>query len=97
VTILSRLRFEQPPAKTYRTANISESEKAANKLRQRPDEWACIAIYDKGPTANTFAHQIRHGQIPAFKPEGSFEATARAVGNEHRVYARYVGLDGERP
>ncbi|GAU66688.1 hypothetical protein SSP35_03_03360 [Streptomyces sp. NBRC 110611] len=67
---------------------------AARQLRERPGEWAVVRRTETSDQAGAAAQAIRDGRLRAYRPTGAFEATARTVVGEHRVYARYVG--GER-
>jgi len=54
----------------------------AEELRSRPGEWAMLP--DLAPS---FSAQIRSGVNTAYRPAGTYEATAR----NGVLYARYVG------
>jgi hypothetical protein len=41
--------------------------------------------------AASSAQAIRSAKLAAYGPAGAFQAVARTVQGEHRVYARYVG------
>jgi hypothetical protein len=76
------LTFEDPPAEDDPT-QPSKMEIAA-ELDSHPGKWAIVARCDREMRAT--AQMIR---IATGKEYGSgFEAVARRVGNEHRVYAR---------
>jgi hypothetical protein len=50
-----------------------------------------VIVKNTGPSAAKTAHTIRSGVQAPYRPSGSFEAVARTVDGEHRVYARYTG------
>jgi hypothetical protein len=78
-------RVSRPKRRTRELATITAA------LRQTPGAWARIGTYRTPASAASMASMIRHGRRPAFGPEGTFEAAARTVDGQHRVYARYVG------
>ncbi|MFC4512166.1 hypothetical protein [Streptomyces ehimensis] len=82
------VRFEPLPA-----ARRSQwAYDVADELRRRTGEWACIADNEDANRASNLAHRIRNGQLVAFRPSGSFEATSRTVGDGSTcVYARHIG------
>lgn len=63
----------------------------ARQLKDSPGEWAHVATKRTSRLAGSHAHDIRRATLAAYRPAGSFEAVARTVDGEHRVYARYVG------
>lgn len=87
---MSTLRFEGPPPAAYGTPKGHHTD-AARELRERPGEWAVIGTYAHSGSASAVALQVRKGAIPAYEPAGTFEAKARTVDREARVYARFVG------
>lgn len=84
------LIWDTPPS---RGRGVDFSAIAA-ELRTRKGIWAVIATYPKAATSGSTAWQVNTGRSTAFTPAGSYEAAARTVDGEHRLYARYVG-DGE--
>lgn len=68
-----------------------EHAEIAAKLRERPSEWAPIGTFETARAAGSLAYAIRKGRLSAYLPEGAFEASARTVGEEHRLYVRFVG------
>ncbi len=84
------LRFEGPP-------NLSSNQRfdhaaIAQELRDNPGEWALLT--ENG--ANTLSMQIKRGQIAAYRPSGAFESVTRDVkGTRAKIYARYIGENGE--
>lgn len=73
----------------------SKHHKIAEQLRERPKEWARVHISASRSGADSTAHQIRVAILRAYSPPSAFEAKARTVDGQHRVYARYVGEGGE--
>ncbi|MFJ5532380.1 hypothetical protein [Streptomyces sp. NPDC093261] len=90
-----RVRFESlapmaPRAREKRAA-------FADALRKRPGDWALLGQHADGTQARYDAYQIRNAELgrnEAFAPAGSFEAEARTLMGEARVYVRYVGGGG---
>jgi len=91
MTLLTRIQFEEPPARTNRPLKKTKHEIIADKLRKRTGEWARIGSYVAPSSSNSIAHQIRKGRISAYAPTGSFEAVSRTVEGKHIVWARYIG------
>jgi hypothetical protein len=86
------VHFEEPapPAPTGAAAR----QLFADQLRTRPGVWALLGTYDNPPTARTSAYHIRAAVNPQnqpFAPAGTFEAEARSLCGESRVYVRFVG------
>lgn len=92
--------FEDPPP-TRRghhtpTPRPTADTGAATALRARPGEWAVITVRTTAARttaarAAVYAYGVSRGMRHAYRPAGAFEAKARTVDGEHRVYARYVG------
>lgn len=87
---MSELKFEPPPAKE-RKASWGRHYLIAHRLRARPKEWAVVGTYNGAESARATVRHIRKGRLESYRPAGSFEAEARTVDGEARVYARYVG------
>lgn len=87
--------FEDLPETRGAGGRPSRHLQIAALLRDRPQEWARIQVSRSRSGADSVAHQIRNGLIPAYLPAKQYEAKARTVGTEFRVYARYVGAGGE--
>jgi len=77
-----------PPA--GRTS-VQETRAAAQALREHPGQWARVRTFAGSAGSRKYAYAIKHGVPAAWRPAGAFDATARAVDGEFRVYARYVG------
>jgi hypothetical protein len=61
-------------------------------LRRRPNRWALVAIYSTANAALSSATQVRYGRRATTTiGDGPFEAVARTVNGQHRLYARYTG------
>ncbi|MFC8945943.1 hypothetical protein [Streptomyces rochei] len=69
----------------------------ATQLRARPGQWAHVLTPPASGTATSMAYVIRAAKLTAYAPAGTFEAHARTVNGEHRVYARYVGDQAPSP
>lgn len=86
---MSDVRWEDPPAglrgATYDWAIIGK------RLKERPGEWAMVAVCPNSPTAGNTARYIREGKYRALRALGVYDATARTIQGEARVYARYIG------
>lgn len=89
------LRFETPPPRQTGPSSVDPrsiaNARTAELLRDLPGEWAIVTTRATGNRAHTYAYGIRTGALHAYRPAGAFEAKARTVDGEHRVYARYVG------
>lgn len=88
------LRWEAPPPRQWPTgiqAATADWEAIAAALQSRPGQWAIVATRPNRVAAAQDAYKIRMGQVAAFSSRG-FDATARTVGGECRVYARYTGV-----
>lgn len=80
------------PTGTFDHSGPFDSKVAAAALRQRPGEWALVAVH---PGGSVTAHMIRWGRIQAWHPKWSFDSTSRTVNDGLvAVYARYVGDGG---
>ena len=81
--------WEDPPG-PLRTGSVSHLG-VAQELRDNPGRWGIVKVHGKAQDSSSMANTIRKGVTGAWKPAGAFEAAARTVNGEHRVYARYVG------
>ena len=88
---------DPPPAWNRRDETGRHYAEVASLLRANPDRWLIVGTWDKAThrlSASSLASNINHDRLPAFRgPE--FEAVSRAVGDEARVYARYIGTGDE--
>lgn len=81
------LRWEDPPPRGG--TDRYDWDTIADQLVAQPGRWARVAVAPNASTAGQMAQRIRNGSYDAL-PAG-FDATARTVDGEARVYARYVG------
>lgn len=82
----SRIRFEEPAHDAYRQSVAAFTA----ALRNKPGQWALFGKYTTAGSMRQGAYEIRHGIRPHFQG-GGFQAEARTMLGEFRVYARYVG------
>lgn len=85
---MSEVRWEQPPPSgndRYDWAAIGA------QLVARPGEWAMVAVARNVGTSSQMAKKIRTSDYHPLAALGRFEAVARTVDGEPRVYARYIG------
>jgi len=82
------LTWEQPPppASDHRT----KWSLVAEQLRARPGEWAIVAVRKDTGLAASMANNLRKGRYGGVT-EGEFESASRKIGDECRVYLRYIG------
>jgi hypothetical protein len=52
--------------------------------------------YETYNSANSTASRIKHGRHPSYRGR-AWDAVARTVDGEHRVYARFIGVNGSTP
>jgi hypothetical protein len=89
---MSKIVFEPLPPRTSGVKRRSRELAAlAAALMGSPGEWARVGVYGTAEVSRSTATHIKKGRIAAFTPAGAFEAVARTVDGEHRVYARFVG------
>jgi hypothetical protein len=86
---MADIEFMDPPGRRRRSA--APHHEIAEALRARPGVWARV-LED---VAHSTAGLISDGNLVAYRPPGSFEATSRKNGKRSDVYARYVGENGE--
>lgn len=98
MTTSLEIRFEEPAAPILRSDESIAAFVAA--LQARPGDWALFGSESSPGCAGQRAYEIRHalrgGGTRHFGPAGAFDATAKTVIGEHRVYVRYVGRAGVR-
>lgn len=63
----------------------------AAALRERPGVSAIWGRQATSGSARQEAYVIRKGRMRPFQPAGAFDAAARTLFGEHRIYVRYVG------
>ncbi|MEU3522307.1 hypothetical protein AB0E62_00260 [Streptomyces sp. NPDC038707] len=92
------LKWEEPPTRRShggRPYGTGKHAEIAARLRRRPGRWAVVGAFKSTSVSASMARSIRAGvNMSAYTPAGTFEAVARTVDGEHRVYARYVGGEG---
>ncbi|MEU8907038.1 hypothetical protein [Streptomyces mirabilis] len=89
------IRFEFPAPSIPLPPETREAFVAA--LRARPGAWALMGQHSSPGAARQTAYSIRRAvRTRCFRPAGAFEAEAKSVMGEHRVYVRYVGQDAAR-
>lgn len=89
------IRWERPPPITRNPSGfgpaVRDWESIVADLRSKPGEWGLVALCNNRGTASQVANALRTCEYAALWRNGPFEATARHVDGEARVYARYVG------
>jgi hypothetical protein len=89
------IRWEDPPTRYY--SPKYDWPAIAKALSSAPGTWALVAVCRNTATAGSTARHIRNGAYGPLRAVGKFEAIARTVRGEARVYARYVGSNREEP
>lgn len=93
------LRWEDPPTahsaagKPKQPRRTDKWRTVAAELRARPGEWAVLLEAERFGNGGGIAGKIKAGDLAAFRPAGSFDATTRTVDGLYAVYARYIGED----
>ncbi len=87
----SKVRWEKPPDRRRTTAAVQDHKELAGELKANPGEWGHVLTYSAASTAGSVAQGIRSGRPLAWYPAGAFDAVARTVSGQHRVYAVYKG------
>lgn len=82
------VRFEEPPSESNA---VHDWVAIASALKKRPNRWAIVAVCKNAPLAASTARYVRQSGYEALRLAGKFEAVARTVDGEYRVYARWVG------
>lgn len=86
------IRFEPAAHEPFR--RLETRQAFADALRARPGEWALLGKYSTPNTMRQEAYAVRNALDPKdqpFAPAGAFEAEARSMCGEYRVYVRYAG------
>lgn len=85
---------EDPPPEVTGRRPLGFYVDIAAKLRADPGNWYRILEKQTNPE---IAQRIKKGEIAAFRPAGSFEATARSgqkgTNKTWTIWARYVGTE----
>lgn len=90
------IRFEAPPmVKGGISRSRAFDADTVRQLQERHGEWAIVHTPATRASAYAAAYQIRRGVLANFRPSGTYEAVGRTVDGEYRVYARFVGENGE--
>jgi hypothetical protein len=89
---VTELKFEDPPPPKRAPRGFEE---IAQKLKDSPGKWAVIAVYPDRSGAGSQRMRVTRGLTRPWQPAGDFEATARAIDGEYRLYARYMGDGGQ--
>jgi hypothetical protein len=87
------IRWEEPPAKNHMPGGAAQTpwRLIAEQLRSRPGEWAVAREGVVGAGDSYVVSRIKTGDIAAFRPAGTFDATQRTCGGQVSIYVRYVG------
>ncbi|MEU6725588.1 hypothetical protein ABZ917_17925 [Nonomuraea wenchangensis] len=87
------IRFEDPPPplRTWAQSEPFDYPRIASVLCKKPGRWALIGVVGTPLRASGAAHRIRAGLVETLAIRGAFDAVARSVDGEYRVYARYLG------
>lgn len=93
---MDEIRFEPLPPKPTAASEhplplVAFHLRTAAALRERPGEWAFVRTAASHSAAKCGAYQIAAGNLHSYQPRGHFEAAARTVDGEHRIYVRFVG------
>lgn len=91
----TQLRFEDPPLANRNPKGRAVEKDVIRQLQDAPMQWAIVHYADTRAGAYAMAHQIRRGVLASYRPAGHFQALGRTVKGQFRVYARYVGTDGD--
>lgn len=86
------IRWEEPPA-SHRVDRYDWAAIGA-ELVAHPGIWAMVAVANNSVTAGAMANHIRNGKYLKLAELGRFDAKARSIDGENRVYARYIGEVG---
>ena len=92
---MTDLVFEEPPPAARGARHRSAHTGYAAQMREHPGQWARIVVANSRAAADSLAYQVKTGRLRAYLPSGSYEAVARTINGEHRVYARYIGEGGD--
>lgn len=89
----TEIRFEDPPppCRSYPRAPEIDWTQVAAQLTRQPGVWARILLVDSSGSAAGIAQRIRDGRVETLAVRGRFDAKARRIRNEYRVYAVFQG------
>lgn len=87
----SGLVWEEPPTGGRSRSNWRS---VGTELRSRPGAWAVVGTFDltDRSVASTLASSIKGGRLGGFA-RGEFDAIARIIDDQVKVYACFVGGD----
>lgn len=69
---------------------VHDWESIAADLKSRPGRWAIATVCRNRGVASQVANAVRTGEYEVLRRQGPFEAVARQVDGEARVYARFL-------
>jgi hypothetical protein len=70
----------------------------ADECRANPGQWEPVRAYPARYVALSMARSIRVASLPAYQPEGAFDAEVRTdQDGDAVVWARYVAQEGPNP
>ena len=87
---MSDILWQEPPGRSGGTRRHDWAA-IAEELKTKPGAWACIATCQTPSIAANTARNVRGGVYVAIREAGLFDAVARKVDGEYRVYARFTG------
>lgn len=89
ITETSSLVWEEPPAQRGGRAVSARHQEIAQKLKERPGEWAKVAV---GESNDGLATSIRKSVGVSFR-DGVYEARSVKTGEkQYDIYARFIEL-----
>lgn len=80
------VEWSGPPPPSSKGDGKSKYLPFAENLMKRPTEWGRLAFANSS-SAGSVGRNLRLGKIA----DGKWEAATRKVGDQHYLYARYVG------
>lgn len=86
MTASTRLTWEDPPPYDDPQSPTANVAAVALAMMRRPGKWAIVAYCDRASRSAVIAERINTGR----EYGSDYEAIARQVGNQHRVYARFT-------
>lgn len=86
---MTTLRFEKPAQ--HMPHNADTRAEIAEALKQTPGTWALIGARAVAGSARQDAYSVRRGVAGWSMFGPGYEAEARTLFGEHRVYVRYTG------
>ena len=86
---MDEIRWEDPPE--TRGQGSTKWLGVLRPLMAHPKRWAVVKAYPHSKTASAIVTNLRRRKLGV--PPGQWEFASRTVGDECRVYARYLGPD----